>query len=79
MMGTSRCHYGGSLVWGNRRTRKTSGPPHCLQCRSGAGAGPVCGGSRCGSLSAAGALLGQAARSVLMCGSTRRWLGLRMP
>src|SRR5712691_1034837 len=79
MMGTSLWHDGGSLVWGDRRTRKSSGPPHGAQRRSCAGGGPVGGGSRCGPLSAAGALLGYAAKSVLMCVSTLRRLGLRLP
>jgi len=79
MMGTSLWHEGGSLVWGDRRTRKTSGPPPGVQRRACAGVGPGCGGSWCGPLSAAGALRGHAAKSVRMGVSTVRRLGRRMP
>jgi mRNA-degrading endonuclease toxin of MazEF toxin-antitoxin module len=79
IMGTPLCPSGGSLVGGDRRTRQTSGPPPCLPRRSGVGAGPVWGGSRCEPLSAAEAVLGHAATSVLIGGSTLRRLGLKRP
>ena len=71
--------YGGSRDCGESRPRKTGSAPHVRQRRSCCGTGR--GGGRCrgGRLSVARALLEEAARSVLMCGSILRRLGLRKP